>query len=136
MRMIRILRIGFTLFFLGAGSYHFINPDLYIGLIPDYIPNPNLVNSLSGALEILFAFLALSDKTRKVAGYGAMLLLLAFIPAHIYFIQIGSCLPNGICVPEWLSYVRLYLIHPLLIGWAWLIKTDIYEPEEEVVYPK
>jgi uncharacterized membrane protein len=125
----KVLRIGFVLFFLFAGVYHFVNPALYLGLIPDYIPYPELVNYLSGSVEILIALLAIPNKTRKIAGYGGILLMLAFVPAHIYFIQIGSCIPSGLCVPEWLAYVRLFVVHPLLIGWAWSVKTDYLRKE-------
>jgi hypothetical protein len=45
-------------------------------------------------------------------------MLISFIPAHIYFIQIGSCVEGGMCVSEWIGWARLLIIHPLLIWWA------------------
>lgn len=127
MRVFRLLRIGFVLFFLVAGSYHFINPDIYLGLIPDYLPFPEFLNYASGAIEVLIGILAIPHKTRKISGYMAMALMLLFIPSHVYFIEIGSCVPYGLCVPEWVSYLRLFLIHPMLIGWAWAVKTEYYK---------
>lgn len=130
MQLFRLLRIGFTIFFLIAGLNHFLNPEFYLGLIPDYLPFPEMINYVSGAAEMIIALLAIPHKTRKIAGYAAMALMVAFIPSHVYFIEIGSCIPDGLCVPEWLAYLRLLLIHPLLIGWAWAVKTEYYRALE------
>jgi len=116
---LRYLLIGFYLF---AGSYHFVNPDFYYGLIPDYLPYPKLINYASGVLEILLALGVIFPKTRLFAAKGIILLLLLFVPSHIYFIQVGSCIENGLCVPEWLGWLRLVVIHPLLMLWAWVIR--------------
>jgi len=105
------------LFYVPAGINHFVNPDFYIPLIPDYLPSKELLNTLSGLVEILFGTLFIFVKTRRLASVGLILMLIAFIPAHVYFIEIGSCVNEALCVPEWLSFVRLALIHPLLIGW-------------------
>ena len=56
--------------------------------------------------------------TRKWAADGIVFLLLAFIPAHIYHIQMNGCLP-GLCFPPWVVWVRLLVLHPILIAWAW-----------------
>lgn len=116
---LRYFLIGFYLF---AGSYHFVNPDFYYDLIPDYLPYPKLINYTSGVLEILLALGVVFPKTRLIAAKGIIILLLLFVPSHVYFIQIGSCIENGLCVPEWLGWVRLVVIHPLLILWAWVIR--------------
>ncbi|WP_340199512.1 hypothetical protein [Ascidiimonas sp. W6] len=108
---------------LTAGLYHFVNPQFYLPLIPDYLPYPNEINTLSGMVEILFALLLLSIKTRKIASLGIIILLVAFIPSHVYFIQTGSCAENSLCVSPWIAYIRLLLIHPLLIYWAWFVGT-------------
>lgn len=123
--MIKILRLLLVGFYLFAGCYHFINPDFYYGLIPDYLPYPKLINYGSGTLEILLAIGILIPKYRKIAVTGIILLLILFIPSHVYFIQQGSCIEGGLCVPKWLGWMRLLVIHPILILWAWRIrKTD------------
>ncbi len=118
-KFFRILLIGFYLF---AGSYHFINPEFYLGLIPDYLPYPEFLNYISGVLEVLLGIGVALPKYRLTAAYGIMVLMLLFIPSHVYFIQIGSCIDGGLCVPPWLAWFRLILIHPLLIYWAWAIR--------------
>lgn len=113
-------------FFLFAGVYHFVNPELYLPLIPKYFPMPEVINWVSGILEILLAVGLLPLKTRKPASLGIIILLIAFIPSHVYFIQIGSCLESSLCVAPWVAWIRLLVIHPLLIYWAWYAGT--YKP--------
>jgi uncharacterized membrane protein len=109
-------------FFLIAGINHFVNPHFYLPLIPEYLPYPEALNYISGILEVVAGIGIFGRQTRVYAGWLIIALLLIFIPSHVYFIQIGSCVPQGLCVPEWVAWVRLLLIHPLLIGWAWLVK--------------
>ncbi len=120
--MIKGLRFLLIVFYAFAGSYHFINPDFYFGLIPDYLPYPTIINYLSGCLEILFAIGVALPKTRTFAVKGIIALLILFIPSHVYFIQIGSCIENSLCVAPWVAWLRLVIVHPLLVLWAWSIR--------------
>jgi uncharacterized membrane protein len=70
-------------------------------------------------VEIMGGIGLLIPITRKIAAFGIMAMLIAFIPSHVYFIQVGSCIREGLCVPEWVGWVRLIIIHPILIYWAW-----------------
>lgn len=106
-------------FYFLAGVNHFVNPDFYLPLIPPVLPYPEVINYLSGGLESLFGLLLLFSRYRSYAAYGIMFLLVLFIPSHVYFIMVGSCVEEGLCVPNWIGWLRLILIHPLLIGWAW-----------------
>ena len=110
------------MFYLVAGANHFINPDFYFGLIPDYLPNQSLINNLSGILEILLAVGVAIPRTRLIAIKGIIIMLILFVLSHIYFIQIGSCIDSALCVAPWVAWVRLILIHPLLIYWAWIVR--------------
>lgn len=104
-----------------AGLYHFINPEFYLGLIPDYIPKPIFINYVVGLVELLLGILVLFPDSRKRACHAIMVLLILLIPSHIYFIQIGSCVSDGLCVRNWVSWSRLIIIHPLLIYWAYAV---------------
>lgn len=86
------------------------------------MPLKNLINYASGALEVIFGIGVAFDRFRNVSIYGILVLLMLFIPSHIYFIQIGSCVDGGLCVPPWIAWVRLILVHPLLMFWAWAVK--------------
>lgn len=106
-------------FYLFAGTNHFINPAFYLDLIPDYLPYHDAINLVSGVVEIGFGIGLLFPSTRKLAALGIIAMLIAFIPSHWYFIQIGGCVDGGLCAPLWVGWVRLVIIHPLLIYWAW-----------------
>ncbi len=106
-------------FFVFAGVNHFIMPDFYLGLIPPYFPAPEAINVVSGVLEILGGLGLWIPRLQRWAAWGLFALLLAFIPAHVYFLQIGSCVENSLCVPEWVSWARLLVIHPMLLAWVW-----------------
>lgn len=110
--------------YLAAGINHFISPESYLPIIPEYLPNHELINILAGIAEIILGIGLLIPKTRVVSAWGVILMLIAFIPSHVYFIQIGSCVEGGICTPEWLGWIRLVVIHPLLLAWAWIYTKD------------
>lgn len=112
---------GLVVFYLLGGINHFINPDFYLPLIPDYLPFHEGINYLSGAIEIGLAIGVFLSMTRLWASRLIILMLLAFIPSHVYFIQVGSCVEDGLCVSEWIGWLRLLLIHPLLILWAYWV---------------
>lgn len=113
-------------FYLAAGINHFRMPEFYYPLIPDYLGNKVLLNILSGIAEILLAIGLIWVDTRKWAAFGVIALLIAFLPAHIWFITQGGCLdPNGLCVPVWVAWIRLLVIHPLLIWWGWFHRNTL-----------
>jgi uncharacterized membrane protein len=109
-------------FFIVAGTNHFIMPSFYLPLIPEYLPFPQLINIVSGVLEIIFGIGLLSLTTRLFSAWGIIVLLLLFIPAHVHFIQIGSCVEDGLCVDPIIAWVRLIVIHPLLIVWTYWLR--------------
>jgi len=106
-------------FFVVAGLNHFINPQFYLALIPPIFKYIEMINMLAGIGEVALGIGLMINKTRKIAAWGIVLLLIAFIPSHVYFIQIGGCIGDGLCVPLWVGWVRLIMIHPLLIMWAY-----------------
>ncbi len=109
-----------TLFYVIAGVNHFWHANFYYPIIPPYLqPWAYQLNIIAGIAEICLGLGCIFVFTRKTSAFGIILMLLAFIPAHIYFIQIGSCVSKGLCVPEWIGWTRLLVIHPILIAWAW-----------------
>jgi uncharacterized membrane protein len=106
-------------FYFFAGVNHFINPAFYLPLIPPYFPYPDAINWISGIAEMALAIGLLVPVTRMAASYLIIAMLVAFIPSHVYFIQVGGCIAGGLCAPEWVGWFRLLIVHPMLIGWAW-----------------
>jgi len=107
------------LFYIIAGINHFRNPAAYYRIIPGYLPNAYLINIVSGIAEIGLAILLIFPLTRKIAAYGIIIMLVAFIPAHIEMIQKGWCINSNYCLPAWATWVRLFPLQFLLIWWAW-----------------
>ncbi|MFO7846642.1 MAG: DoxX family membrane protein [Balneolaceae bacterium] len=119
---ISFLRYLFAILLLGAGINHFLNPELYYPLIPPWLPNPWLLNLLSGLLEVLFAVGLMTKSLRKISALGIIGLMILFIPAHIHHIQMDGCVSDEICIPVWAAWIRLVILQPLLIVWAWAIR--------------
>ncbi|WP_379981245.1 hypothetical protein [Dokdonia ponticola] len=86
------------------------------------MPYPSFINYVSGGLEIVLAIGVAYPKTRLLAVKGILLLLIAFIPSHLYFIQVGSCVDTTFCVSPWVAWIRLLIIHPLFMLWAWSVR--------------
>ena len=106
-------------FFILAGVNHFLQPNFYLPLIPDYLPWPISLNLISGVAEIVLGVGMLINHLQSAAMWGLIILLILFIPSHIYFIRVGSCIEGGLCAPMWMAWLRLVLIHPLLLLWVW-----------------
>lgn len=118
--MKQFARYLLIVFYVFAGINHFWHAQFYYPLIPPFLqPWAYQLNAIVGIAEIGLGLLMAVATTRSFAVLGIIAMLIAFIPTHIYFIQIGSCVPNGLCVPAWIGWVRLLIIHPILIAWAW-----------------
>jgi len=118
-RLRQVSYYGLVGFYLIAGANHFIDPEFYYPLIPEYLPWPYEINVISGLSEITLALGMLYKATRKISVYLIIAMLIAFLPSHIYFIELEGCIHDGLCVPVWVMWVRLLVIHPLLMLWAW-----------------
>lgn len=105
--------------YIGAGINHFWHPRLYNRIIPPYIPFRSLANPASGVIEIILGALLLFQATKAGAAYAIIAMLAAFIPAHIYLIQISRCHAPGFCWPQFLAWVRLFPGQLLLMLWAY-----------------
>ncbi len=116
----RISLIIMIVFYFAAGINHFVNPEAYYPLIPPYFMWPKLINAAAGIAEIILAAGLIFSATRKWAAYGIIAMLIAFIPSHIYMIQQGGCFPKpSFCFPAWTMWVRLLLLQPVLVWWAY-----------------
>ena len=73
-----------SLFYIMAGTNHFINPVWYVRIVPPILPFKTAIVYISGILEIILGTLLIFPKTRFIAGWGLIILLLAIYPANIY----------------------------------------------------
>ena len=103
--------------YASAGVYHFVNPSFYESIMPLWLPQHSLLNTLSGISEIILAVLLLPKSTRRVSAQLIMAMLVVFlvlihIPMALEFYKSNH---PGL----WISIIRLP-IQFLLIWWAWL----------------
>ena len=73
-----------SLFYIMAGTNHFISPDWYVRIVPPILPFKTAIVYISGILEIILGSLLIFPKTRFIAGWGIIILLVAVYPANIY----------------------------------------------------
>ena len=103
-----------------AGVMHFARPDLYLKIMPPYLPLHLELVYLSGLFEIAIGVGLLVEKLRKTAAIGCILLLIAVFPANIYLFQHQDILP----APFWLHVLRLPF-QAIFIAWAiWHMSPD------------
>jgi uncharacterized membrane protein len=105
------------LFFVAAGTNHFLNPAPYLSMMPPYLPNPHALNVISGAAEIAGGAGIIFRPTRVVAGWGLLVLLAAVFPANVNVALHGW---KGENIAPWLLWARLPF-QPLIMGlvyWA------------------
>jgi len=109
-----------VIFYLIAGFNHFYNPPSYLTMIPTYLPYPKIINLTAGFFELSFAIILIFTKTRRFAAWGIILMLIAFLPVHIQMVKDAPFLLRGsITVTPFIAWIRLVVLQPLLILWAW-----------------
>ena len=67
-----------------VGIKHFVDVEYFVSIIPNYISWKKEAVFISGFFEILLGILLLFHKTRKLAAWGIIMLLIAVFPANIY----------------------------------------------------
>jgi uncharacterized membrane protein len=96
--------IAFSFVFIGVT--HFISPSFFINIMPPSLPCHIELVYLSGFFEISLGALLVFNKTRKLAGWGLILLLIAVFPANIYLAQSTEA-QQALGISETMAIVRL-----------------------------
>ena len=81
-----------TIYFMGSayiyvGVRHFIDPDFFVAIMPDYLPYHLEAVYISGAFEIILGGMLFFKKSRWIAGWGLIALLVAVFPANVFLAQ-------------------------------------------------
>jgi len=79
----KLLIYVYVVFFISAGLNHFLNPQFYDAIVPDFIPFPRLVHQITGVIEIILP-LFLVTRFRKEAALLMMLFLVLLYGANLY----------------------------------------------------
>ena len=121
-----VLRWVLALFMIGGGVNHFLAPAPYVAMMPAALPWHLELVYVSGVFEILGGLGLLIPRTRRLAAWGLIALLLAILPANLNM-AINHLPLAGRPIPQWALWARLPL-QAVLIAWAWWFTRN--EPNE------
>jgi uncharacterized membrane protein len=78
-------RAGAALFWIAAGSNHFLNRAFYEAIVPPPLDRwKREISAIAGAAELAGGLAILPDRTRRGARWWLLLTLLAIYPANIH----------------------------------------------------
>ena len=83
MDITKVLIYVYIIFFIGAGVNHFLNPQFYDAIVPQFIPFPRLVHQITGVLEIIIPLFLLT-RFRKEAALIMIIFLILIYGANLY----------------------------------------------------
>ncbi|MGA1212815.1 MAG: DoxX family membrane protein, partial [Solirubrobacterales bacterium] len=79
----RVVRYLLGVFFVFAGANHFISPDLYLEMMPSWLPLHGPAVFWSGVAEMAGGVMLFFDRTAKAGGVFLILILVAIFPANV-----------------------------------------------------
>jgi uncharacterized membrane protein len=110
-------RVLLAVFFIAAGANHFLNPEIYRGMMPPWLPVPPSIHLVAGAAEMLGGLGLLVPATRRWAAWGLIALLIAVFPANVHVALSGAM--TGTDLPAWVLWARLPLQAGFIAAVAW-----------------
>ena len=111
---------------IGSGVLHLAKPEVYLPMMPPYLPAPLPLVYVSGVFEILGGVGLLVPRLRRWAGLGVIALLVAIFPANIH-IAMNDIPIAGHDMPLWAHLLRLPL-QGVMIWMAWWVSRDGSNP--------
>jgi uncharacterized membrane protein len=105
-------------FYVVAGTNHFVHPDFYRPMMPAYLPWHEALIWLSGVAEVGLGIAVLIPGWRPAAAWGLILLLIAIFPANIHIALHNVPLAGAAHGAGIWNWVRLPL-QAVLVAWAW-----------------
>lgn len=81
--MKQLLLYAMAIAYCLAGINHFINPGFYFKIMPSFLPYKLPLIYVSGFFEVMLGVLLLFTKTRRLAAWGLIVLLIAIFPANL-----------------------------------------------------
>ena len=112
--------------FVTAGVLHFAIPAPYIAIVPPWLPAAPTLVAVSGLAEIAGGIGVLDPRTKRLAGWGLIALLIAVFPANVYMLQ--AAMTRG-AHPAWVLALWLRLpVQLLLVWWVWRVAARAPKP--------
>lgn len=112
----KILMLLLALFMIVGGINHFLTPEFYLRMMPPYIPAPEFMVALSGVIEVALGIALLIPRTRVLAAWGIIALLIAVFPANLHMYLNQEQWPE---IPPIVTLIRLPFQF-VFIAWAWM----------------
>lgn len=128
--IVNILSIIFAMVLLGAAYNHIVNAEIYFAMIPKFIP-VLFADLFAVATEALVGILLLIPKTRKYGAIGFTILMLIFLPLHIWDVFRVNNHENPLVKNMNVAVIRL-IIQLVVIGlgyWMYHTKSKISKSE-------
>ena len=113
----KVFLFAFSIFFIGAGIDHLVNPEFYLSIMPPLFSMHSEAVLISGVLEIVGGIAVLMPGLRRAAGWGIFVLLIAVYPANIYMALNPALFPS---IHSGFLYFRLPLQF-LFLYWAYSV---------------
>ncbi len=104
-----------------AGVNHFVNPEIYLQMMPSYLPWPNALQLTAGALEVIGGLGLLVPRLEKKAAWLLIIVLVGVFPANLELALNGGA---PLDVSPTMAWLRLPF-QLLFIKWAyWHTRTE------------
>lgn len=129
MRARRTSRLVLAAGFVAAGALHFVIPAAYVRIVPPYLPWPWALVYVSGAAEIVGGVGLVAERTRRAAGIGLVLLLLAVWPVNVQM-ALDARASGAAGWAQVLLWLRLPLQLALIAWVAWAAAVRPTAPRE------
>lgn len=113
------LRVLLAVGLVSVGAGHFVDPQPFVDIVPTALPAPLALVYISGVAEILLGIAVVPQRTRSLAGWGTIALLVAVFPANINML-VNNLPMAGEPVPRALLWIRLALQF-VFMAWAWWV---------------
>ena len=107
-----------SLLYILVGIKHFLDPNFFLKIMPEYLNYHLELVYLSGFFEILFGILLIFKKTRFFGAWGVFILLICVFPANIYLYN-SEAAQIALDISKSQALMRLPFQIPLLILAYW-----------------
>ena len=118
MVVVKLITIAYIAFFFFAGLNHFINPNFYDSIVPNYIPFPRFTHYLVGLIEMIIPFLLLTRFKNITAIFMIIFIVILYLGnLHVWLNE----LPYGNIYFTNIQHFIRFLLQLLLIYITYII---------------
>lgn len=118
-RIKTILRSVLGVLMVLVGLMHFVNPEPFVMIMPDYLPWHVPLVYISGVFEVALGIALFIEPARVLAGWGLIALYIAVLPANVWMASEGIQ-PPGMEMSAVVAWLRVPL-QLVLMYWAWAV---------------